>query len=68
MKDSKWGRKCIFDLSIVQAVTEVLYKSRFSLQMGNCPIQVAEHSELRQATPWSPPRAVVPDQGKLSIA
>ena len=31
-------------LSIVQAVTEVLNKSRFSLQMENCPIPVAEHS------------------------
>ena len=31
-------------LSIVQAVTEVLNKSHFSLQMGNCPIPIAEHS------------------------
>ena len=45
IKDSKWGRKYI--LSIVQAVTEVLNKSHFSLQMGNCPIPVAEHSGLR---------------------
>ena len=31
-------------LSIVQAVTEVLNKSHFSLRMGNYPIPVAEHS------------------------
>ena len=29
---------------MVQAVTSVLNKSHFSLQMGNCPISVAEHS------------------------
>ena len=40
MKDSKWGRKCIF--SIVQTVKKVLNKSNFSLQMGNCHIPVAE--------------------------
>ena len=28
---------------------EVLNKSHFSLQMGNCPITIAEHSGLR----WS---------------
>ena len=33
-------------LLIVQAVTEVLNKSHFSLQMGNCPIPVAEHFGL----------------------
>ena len=37
------GAENVF-LSIVQAVTEVLNKSHFSLQMGNCPIPVAEHS------------------------
>ena len=31
-------------LQCVQAVTEVLSKSHFSLQVGNCPIPVAEHS------------------------
>ena len=31
-------------LSIVQAVMEVLNKSHFSLQMGNCLIPVAKHS------------------------
>ena len=31
-------------LSIVQAVTEVLKKSHFSLQIGNCTIPVAEES------------------------
>ena len=31
---------------MAQAVTEVLNKSHFSLQMGNCPIPVAEHSGL----------------------
>ena len=35
-------------LSIVQAVKEVLNKSQFSLQMGNCPIPVAKHSGLFQ--------------------
>ena len=35
-------------LLIVQAVTEVLNKSHLSLQMGNCPISVAEHSGLNQ--------------------
>ena len=39
-KSSKGGK---FFSSIVQAVTEVLNKSHFSLQMGNCPIPVAEH-------------------------
>ena len=39
------GAENVF-LSIVQAVTEVLNKSHFSLQMGNCPIPVAEHSGL----------------------
>ena len=34
---------------IVQAVTEVLNKSHFSLQMGNCPIPIAEHSGLFQS-------------------
>ena len=37
------GAEIVF-LSIVQAVTEVLNKSHFSLQMGNCPIPDAEHS------------------------
>ena len=37
------GAENVF-LSIVQAVTEVLNKSNFSLQMGNCPIPLAEHS------------------------
>ena len=31
-------------LLIVQAVTEVLNKSHFSLQMRNCPIPIAEDS------------------------
>ena len=31
-------------LSIVQAVTEILKKSHFSFQMGNCPIPVAKYS------------------------
>ena len=39
------GAENVF-LLIVQAVTEVLNKSHFSLQMGNCPIPVAEHSGL----------------------
>ena len=39
------GAENVF-LSIVQAVTEVLNKSHFSLQMGNCPIPVAEDSGL----------------------
>jgi len=43
IKDSIWGKKLF--LSIVQAVMEVLNKSHFSLQTGNCPIPVAEHSE-----------------------
>ena len=35
----------------MQAVTEVLNKSHFSLQMGNCPIPIAEHSgHLQLAT------------------
>ena len=33
-------------LSIVQAAMEVLKESHFSLQMGNCPIPVAEDSGL----------------------
>ena len=33
-------------LSILQAVSEVFNKSHFSLQMGNYPIPVAEHSGL----------------------
>ena len=37
------GAENVFS-SIVQAVTEVLNKSHFSLQMGNCPVPVAEHS------------------------
>ena len=37
------GAENVF-LSIVQVVTEVLYKSHFSLQMENFPIPVAEHS------------------------
>ena len=28
----------------METVTEVLNKSHFSLQMGNCPIPIAEHS------------------------
>ena len=36
-------------LPIAQAATEVLNNSHFSLQMGNCPIPVAEHSGLRAA-------------------
>ena len=36
------GAENVF-LSIVQAVTEVLNKSHFSLQMENCPIPIAEH-------------------------
>ena len=43
------GTENVF-LSIVQAVTEVLNKSHFSLQMGNCPIPVAEHSGHSQKT------------------
>ena len=39
------GAENVF-LSIVQAVMEVLNKSHFSLQMGNFPIPVAEHSVL----------------------
>ena len=35
-------------LLIEQAVTEVFNKSHFSLQMGNCPIPVAEDSGLRK--------------------
>ena len=31
-------------LSILQAVMEFLKKSHYSLQMGNCPIPVAEDS------------------------
>ena len=45
IKDPKWGRK--FILLIVQAVMEVLNKSRYSnshLQMRQNPISVAEHS------------------------
>ena len=37
-------------LSIVQAVTEVFNKAHFSLQMGNCPIPVAEDSGQRLIT------------------
>ena len=44
IKDSKWAENVF--LSIVQAVTEVLNKSHFSLQMGNYPIPVAEDSGL----------------------
>ena len=39
------GTENVF-LSIAQAVTEVLKKSHFSLQMGKCPIPVAEDSGL----------------------
>ena len=39
------GAENVF-LSIVQAVTEVLNKSHFSLQMENCPIPIAEHSGM----------------------
>ena len=39
------GAENVF-LLIEKAATEVLNKSHFSLQMGNCPIPVAEHSGL----------------------
>ena len=39
------GAENVF-LSIVQAAMEVLKKSHFSLEMGNCPIPVAEDSGL----------------------
>ena len=42
IKDSN-GAENIF-LSFVQAVIEVLKKSHFNLQMGNCPIPIAEDS------------------------
>ena len=42
IKDSKWAEN-VFS-SIVEAVTEAVNKSDFSLQMGNCPIPVAKHS------------------------
>ena len=42
IKNSKWAENVF--LSIVQAVAEVLNKSHFSLQMGDCPIPVAEDS------------------------
>ena len=42
IEDSEWAENVF--LSIVQTKTEVLNKSHFSLQMGNCPIPVVEHS------------------------
>ena len=35
----------IFDFQDIfgQAIIDVLYKSHFSFQMGNCPIPIAEH-------------------------
>ena len=42
IKDSKWGRKYIF--LIYTCSNGVFEKSHFSLQMGNCPIPVAEDS------------------------
>ena len=35
---------------MIHAVTDVLKKSHFSLQMGNCPIPVAEDSGLYNRT------------------
>ena len=42
IKGSKWGRKCIFmNYTCCNGSPQ---KSHFSLQIGNCPIPVAEHS------------------------
>ena len=42
VKDSKWGTKYIF--------MNAFKKYHFSLQMGNCPIPITEHSEPYPAT------------------